>query len=306
MQRIGVDLLQQRMLSGYQQRAINHVSSRSSGGPLGREVRVTVNFYPEIAVAGSTVLAAMAREGLYRNQFESGVTAGDPSARPGGGRWLWESQIFGGAYDQAPCDQRPKYGALNFRHRTTGGAPRFGAVHLRLKRESLFRTTFCYPDSAFRPADFGVAARSNLTHKARAAAAIPRRIDEDYIDYIEAHVHGDLLLSRDVEAIVLDPCYAGTDVERIARDLPCPVEWHGGFALDVRALYRFRAYRGAEYARLGTTLARNGRLDARTIGNAIGSRKHDTQMLKRVWHYVAWFGDLESPVTERPAREQGW
>jgi hypothetical protein len=291
------------MLSEYQQYAINHVSSRSFGVPVGHDVRVTVNFYPEIAVGGLTVLAAIAREGVYRNQFESGVTAGDPSAYPGGGRWLWESRIFDGAYDQAPCDQRPKYGALNFRRRTTGGAPRFGPVHLRLKRESLFRTTFCYPDSAFGPADFGVAARSNLTHKARAAAAIPRRVDEDYIDYIEAHVHGDLVLSRDVEAIVLDPCYTGTDVERIARDLPCPVEWHGGFALDVHAVYRFQAYRGAEYAKLGTTLARNGRLDAETIGKAIGSRKHDAQMLKRLWHYVAWFGDLDSPITERSGRE---
>src|SRR5437016_14370508 len=122
------------MLSKCQQRAVNHVSSRSVGEPLGHEVRVTVNFYPEITVAGSTVLAAMAREGVYRNQFETGVTAGDPSAYPGGGRWMWESQIFGGAYDQAPRDQRPKYGALNFRSRITGAAPRFGPVHLRLKR----------------------------------------------------------------------------------------------------------------------------------------------------------------------------
>src|SRR5947207_2202172 len=236
-----VDLLHTHLLSEAQQNAIDYVARRSFGDPLDHGVRVTVNFYPEIAVAGATVLAEMARQGLYRNQFETGVTGGDPSAHPGGGRWLWEQEVFGTAYDRAPIDQRPKYGALNFRRRTTGGAPRFGPVHLRLKRETLFRTTFCYPDSAFQPADFGVALKCNLTRMPRDAASIPRPIDEDYIDYVEAHIHGDLVLGRDVEAIVLDPCYAGTEIERIARDLPCPVEWHRGFVLDVRVLRRFHA-----------------------------------------------------------------
>lgn len=297
--------LQDRTLSEYQQRAINHVASRSFGDPLGHELRVTVNFYPELVVAGSTVLATMVREGMYRNQFETGVTAGDPSAHHGGGRWLWESQVFGGAYDEAPFDQRPKYGSLNFRRRTTGGAPRFGPVHLRLKRETIFRTTFCYPDSAFQPVDFGVASRINLVHVAREAAVSPRRLDEDYIDYIEAHLHGALVLERDVEAIVLDPCYAGTDVERLARDLPCRVEWHGGFTLDARLLPRFQAYREAKYAELGAALARDGQLDAKVIGDALMAGEHDTQTLKRVWHYVAWFGDLDAPIVANAAKGNG-
>lgn len=293
------------MLSERQRRAVDHVSRRACGEPLSQDLRVTVNFYPEIPVAGSTVIAEIAREGVYRNQFETGVTAGDPSAFRGGGRWLWESQVFGGAYDEAPFDQRPKYGALNFRGRTTGAAPRFGPIHLRLRQETLYRVTLCYPDSAFQPVDFGVATKSDLVRKARDAAAISRQLDEDYIDYIEAHLHGDLLLSRDVEAIVLDPCYAGTEVERIARDLPCSVEWHGGFAIDVYVLHRFHAYRDATYASLGASLAQNGRLDARTIGEAIRSRKHDTQRLKRVWHYVAWFGDLDSPIIEAATGSKG-
>ncbi|HPB73367.1 MAG TPA: DUF3626 domain-containing protein, partial [Phycicoccus sp.] len=39
--------------------------------------------------------------------------------------------------------------------------------------------------------------------------------------YVEAHVHGGVSLSRDVEAFVLDPCYQGTAVEDAARALGC-------------------------------------------------------------------------------------
>ena len=39
-------------------------------------------------------------------------------------------------------------------------------------------------------------------------------------DYIEAHVHGPVHRERDVEAIVLDPCYRGTEVEVAAELLP--------------------------------------------------------------------------------------
>jgi hypothetical protein len=50
------------------------------------------------------------------------------------------------------------YGALNFRHQVVGAAPRFGSSHFRLAGTALARATFCYPDSAAEPADFGVAA----------------------------------------------------------------------------------------------------------------------------------------------------
>jgi hypothetical protein len=71
----------------------------------------------------------------------------------------------------------------------------------------LARTTFCYPDSVFEPAHFGVAVRlSTLVDMASAD-------DKDlFDDYIEAHVHGVVDLGRDVEALVLDPCCRGTPV----------------------------------------------------------------------------------------------
>jgi hypothetical protein len=57
-------------------------------------------------------------------------------AHPGGGRWSWESRMFGAAYDDAPVAERPTYGSLNFRRRTAGGSSRFGSSHLRLRPDT--------------------------------------------------------------------------------------------------------------------------------------------------------------------------
>ena len=124
--------------------------------------------------------------------------------------------MFGGAYDQAPPSERPTYGALNHRRRSVGGSPRFGSAHFRLTADVLPRTTFCYPDSVFDPVDFGVAERCSLVDLAAQGDVDP--LD----DYVEAQVHGPVVLAEHVEALVLDPCHRGTEVERLAQALPCP------------------------------------------------------------------------------------
>jgi len=226
----------------------------------------------------------MAREGVYRNQFETGTSNGGLTAHAGGDRWLWESRIFGGAYDDAPPSERPKYGALNHRRRAIGGSPRFGSAFLRLAAHTLDRTTFCYPDSYHNPTDFGVAGRMALIEMADADT-------KDLLDdYIEAQVHGPVQFARDVEALVLDPCYRGTQTEQLARVLPCPIEWHGGFRLNVDTLLQYPDYRGREFVDLGVALAENGWLTPKIIGDAARIGRYDEQSLKRVWHYVARFG----------------
>ena len=72
--------------------------------------------------------------------------------------------------------------------------------------------------------------------------------DKDPLDdYIEAHVHGIVDLTRDAEALVLDPCYLGTPTELAARRLACPIEWRGGFTLTTAELRRHPGYRGQEF-----------------------------------------------------------
>jgi hypothetical protein len=264
----------------YAQRAVAHVTSLSSGPPLDPDLRVTLNFHPD----RDSIVDLMAADGVYRSQFVTGTSNGGLTAHPGGDRWRWESRIFGGAYDDAPDEQRPVYGGLNFRHKPFGAAPRFGSAHFRLTAETLTRATFCYPDSFFEPELFGVATSFSLTEAAFAD-------DKDALDdYIEAQVHGLVRLDRDIEALVLDPCYLGTKVELAAARLPCPVEWHPGLRLRVEELRRHPWYRGPEFVELGERIAVDGHLDARIIGEAFATGRHDPQALKRVWHHVARFG----------------
>lgn len=270
--------------------AIAHVSARSHGKPLESSLRVTLNFHPErITRGGRPLLVALAQDGVYRSQFETGTSNGGLTAHVGGDRWRWESRIFGGWYDTAPAEVRPKYGALNFRRKPAGGSPRFGSAHLRLNAETLQRTTFCYPDSVFEPERFGVAARMALVPIAEADARDP--LD----DYIEAQVHSSLLIERDVEALVLDPCFRGTEIETLAQSLPCLLEWHPGFRLSTDDLARQAHFRGQPVVELGLTLAVDGRLDARIIGEAAGAEQYDPQTLKRLWHCVARFGQPIEP-----------
>ena len=268
--------------------ALEHVAAAADGDPADPSWRVTLHFHPDRLVGGVPILERMARDGVYRSQFETRVSNGGLTAYPGGDRWRWESRIFGAAYDDCPPAGRPKYGSLNFRQRRIGGSPRFGSAHLRLTAGTLDRATFCYPDSASAPERFGIAARlSSLVKLAEADDTDP--LD----DYIEAHVHGPIEFTADVEALVLDPCYRATPVEDGASRLGCPVEWHGGFTVTTAALLENPGYRGPEFARLGASLARDGALTPRLIGDASRVGRHDEQALKRVWHYVARFGSHE-------------
>ncbi len=292
-----------------QERAIAHVAARSYGPPIDPTLRVTLQFHPDRAAGEVTTLAAMVRDGIVRSQFETGTSNGGLTAHPGGDRWRWESRIFGNAYDDAPPSARPKYGTLNFRRRSTGGSPRFGSSYLRLRQETLSRTTFCYPDSVFEPSHFGVASAMSLIElaeaddEARALTNLAPTTDgaelgalgTDLLDgYIEAQVHGPVLLDHHVEALVLDACYRGTAVEEVALHLPCPVEWHRGFRLGVDELRRYPGYRSLGIAELAGSLARDGCLDARLIGDAARTSRYEERDLKQVWHYVARFGSPDA------------
>ena len=283
-------------------RALAHVRALATGDPLDPDLRVTLNFHPDRLVGGRPILRAMALDGVYRSQFETGTSNGGLTAHPGGDRWRWEQRIFGGAYDTAAPGLRPKYGALNHRHRPCGGAPRFGSAHLRLAPQTLDRTTFCFPDSVFEPSHFGTRDRCDLIDLADLAGGDlldherldHERPDADRLDdYVEAQVHGVVDLATDVEAIVLDPRFRGTSVEQEAHDLggdAVRVEWHPGHRIEVSELRRHPGYRGRETVLLGARLAVDDVLTAKEIGDAARAGDHHPQDLKRLWHLVVRFG----------------
>ena len=97
-------------------------------------------------------------------------------------------------------------------------------------------------------------------------------------------------LASDVEAIVLDPAYRGTTVDEEAAGLPCPVEWHDGFSVELDTVRGHPDYRGQHIVDLAAAIAVDDRLDPALIGTAVASARHDPQDLKRVWHYLARFG----------------
>ena len=278
-------------------RAATSYAARSAAGvPLDRSLRVTLNFHPDRLCGALTVLELLGRDGLYRSQFETGTSNGGLTAHPGGDRWRWERRIFGGAYDDAPLAERPKYGALNHRRRPIGAAPRFGSAHLRLIEDVLDRTTFCFPDSVFDPCDFATAQRFDLFRLAEDFDARPRTDEIEATegglldDYIEAHVHGRVELTSDVEAVVLDPSFRGTAIEDQARALGVPVEWHEGRRLHVTDLEEHSRFRGTGSVEVGRRIAEDDLLDAAIIGRAAAAGTEDPQDLKKVWHCVARFG----------------
>ncbi|PKT75037.1 DUF3626 domain-containing protein [Streptomyces populi] len=243
-----------------------------------------MHFHPDRVTGNRPILVRMADDGVYRPQFVTGTSNGGLSAHRGGDRWRWESRVFAGAYDDATPEQRPVYGGLNYRRDPVGGAPRFGSSYFRLTSGALTRATFCYPDSSAGPSAFGVADRCSLVELAEAA-------DADALDgHVEAQIHGPVRFDRDVEALVLDPSYRGTEVHEAARHLPCPVEWHPGFRLGVSELRRHPHYRGREYVDLGAEIAVDGRLTPRVVGDAARTGRYELQDLKKVWHCLARYG----------------
>ena len=162
--------------------------------------RVTVQFHPNWPYNGRSVIESMARDGVYRSQFETGISNGGLTAFIGGDRWRWESRLFEGRYDDAPTSTRPVYGAWNRRCDPYGAAIRFGSSYLRLRAEVTDRCTLCFPDSVVEPIEVG--GPRCLPHLA--ALADESGLD-DLDECIEAHVHGGVRFDADVEAIVLDP-----------------------------------------------------------------------------------------------------
>jgi hypothetical protein len=101
-----------------------------------QHARIVLHFHPDrFGGKPTNVAESLLIEGVYRNQFETGLSSGSPTAFPGGERDNWERTLFGGAYhaEGVPVSERPKYGSLELVRFPDGPAPRFGSCYFVLR-----------------------------------------------------------------------------------------------------------------------------------------------------------------------------
>jgi Protein of unknown function (DUF3626) len=314
--------------AGLRGRAESLLVSAGGAGSL------TLNFHPDRLLSdGRSVAEGLHEEGVYRSQFETGVSSGALTAHPGGGRDVWERDLFSGAYQAPGADvgARPKYGGLNLLNHLNGACPGVGSCHLRLRAAAKQRATFVFGDSAAGPTEVGLidSLEPVMAPVLERVEAEQRALGRDGIDvcafvdgileagfapamaaahddYVEAQVHGVLSLPDDVEALVVDPAFAGTSTGELlvaaGERHGFEVDWHPGTTLDVSAVPDQAPDAGGALARW-QELCRDGRarrlaeriveehggerrLDAANIGQAAARAAGDPaalQDLKDLW-----------------------
>jgi hypothetical protein len=269
--------------------------------------RVVLHFHPDrLDREGHSVVESFLQEGLYRSQFETGLSSGSLTAFPGGERDSWEERLFGGAY-QAPgvsLAERPKYGALELVRYADGPAPRFGSCYLVLHRAVSERCSFTFGGSQSPLAlehsgtlaaldcvmaalleevakDGGALGINDIT-VAGFLARLPnelssqypspaaRRVGRSLDSFIEAQVHGAVELESDVEWLVADPAFQGTLIEgqlvSICSRYHIALDWHPGFVLPVSKVPD--DFRGPAMPPLARRIAGDGILDVAKIGRS--------------------------------------
>lgn len=109
---------------------------REATALIRQHARIVAHFHPDrFGGKPANVVDCLFVEGVYRNQFETGLSSGSPTAFPGGERDEWERTLFGGAYhvEGVPVSDRPKYGSLELVRFPDGPAPRFGSCYFVLR-----------------------------------------------------------------------------------------------------------------------------------------------------------------------------
>ncbi|MGF1596024.1 MAG: DUF3626 domain-containing protein [Acidimicrobiales bacterium] len=301
-----------------------------------RAGRLTLNFHPDrIARGGLTVAAGLAAEGTYRTQWMTGISAGSRSAIDGGERQRFERELFDGAYDDAEplSGDHPAYGSLDLLFDEHGGSPRFGSSYLVVASHVRPRTTLCVGDSHTGPRDVGTfdrpwgllaglgeqASRCELLNRDLGPDALLSALDgsfrlgrasRDLDGYIEVQVHGGVSLANDVEAVVVDPSFCGTDVGRqlsgAATRFGFELRWHSGSELAVDDVPA--DFRGPTMPSLARRVAgSDGIVHARAIGVAAVHERFEEptlsgdppgsalQQLKYLWHTVVAHGRDATP-----------
>lgn len=320
---------------------VDPLTAQDALAKIKAHAQVALHFHPDRPDAEmKTVAEALIRQGVYRSQFETQLSNGSVTAYPGGQRDMWEQQIFGGAYQHSGVTnrERPKYGALDLLRFADGPAPGFGSCYLLLSPEVTNHCTFTYLDSHQDPKQMGTLDEfddlfaallqetffrhsaigqhdmtmkklfDRLNEQLGTPLADPssRTASRNLYHYIEAQVHGEILLERDAETLVADPSFQYTKSGDVLRQLcekyDIGLLWHMGFVLNADNVPN--DFRGPEMPSLARRVARGGILNAAMIGDAAMGLKRDAntwsdrgsyeevlQELKCLWHVLVRYGE---------------
>lgn len=278
--------------------------------------KVALAFHPErVSRSGRTVAQGLLADGVYKTQYETGLSSGSESAFAGGQRDEWERRLFAGAYHTtgAPLWARPKYGALFLVAHPDGPAPRFGSCYLVLRPEVTARCTFTLLGSQEEraqaetgtldvlepvfaallrhieeaPAPLGVPGLTVRGLVEAMRAGVPcsppgvsrERPGRSLDSFVEAQVHGPVALARDVEALVVDPSFRGHPVGETLAELASAyavaLSWHSGFALAVDEVPE--TFREHPVGQLARRISTGVPVDAATIGAAYNDFVRDPE-----------------------------
>jgi hypothetical protein len=234
-------------------------------------------------------------------------------------------------------NDRPKYGALNIMRYFDGSVPRFGCCTLRLKREVNLRSTYSYGGSQDAPKDVGTseffepvlaALLKDIAEKPleqRLGWRFPdlksfvsfletaedrREMGRCLDEMIEVQIHGEIRMGSDIDALIADPSFRGTEtglkMERLAAQYGFPIYWHDGYELNPGDINE--QFRGPRIPPLGIRVDKeyggsSGKITAEVIGRAAvdlsakpevwadwGSENDTFQHLKQLWHTVVRYG----------------
>lgn len=308
--------------------------------------QVALHFHPDrFDSRGLMVVEGLLQDGRYRSQFETHVSSGLLSPEIGGARDHWERSFFGEV--SVDLAARPKYGALDLLRAPNGPAPRFGSCYLLTKPQVLERTSFCFHDSYREPADKGTAdafepvmaalltesferryalgehglAPGKLIARLiqRLEEALPHRFERplsgNLDHYIEAQIHGPLRLDEDIQALVADPSFRGTEIEPLFESLASrydiALHWHPGLTLAVDEVVS--DFRGPSMPSLAQAVAIDGHINAYAIGIAAREvsrfptrwrkRGHQSEVqneLKWLWHLLVRYGSTTDCNAQEP------
>lgn len=221
---------------------------------------ITVNFHAgRLLDDRRSVAEVLGDDGVYECRFAAPLAGDRRFASPGDDPDHWRTSMR-----VAGAEAATTHGGLDLLDQPNGACPRFGACHLRLRPEALERATIRYGagpataaptgllpivadllDSAAATGrllgrdgvDVGAFVAAVLEPERPREGPLARVMNRSLDDYVAAQIAGPIDLRTDVDALVIDPAYAGTRTGMLllsaARRCGVRTRWNPGGVLPV-------------------------------------------------------------------------